>query len=93
MAVQNTGIALWDGLESVKKTHQVARVGKDAIQAGYRRFGQRYVPISDKSTSAGAPPASFTATHRYRSDFGPDRLDLTRLKFDQFRFNQIGIYQ
>jgi hypothetical protein len=24
-----------DGLESVKKTHQVARVGKDAIQAGY----------------------------------------------------------
>jgi hypothetical protein len=34
MAVQNTGTVLWDGLESVKKTHQVARVGKDAIQAG-----------------------------------------------------------
>jgi hypothetical protein len=35
MAVQNAGMALRDGLESVKKTHQVARVGKDAIRAGY----------------------------------------------------------
>jgi hypothetical protein len=35
MAVQNAGMALKAGLESVKKTHQVAPVGKGAIQTGY----------------------------------------------------------
>src|ERR1700675_3149948 len=47
-----------DGLESVKKTHQVAGVGRGGIEVGRCRPGRRYLPSSGKP-EAGARPAAF----------------------------------
>ena len=44
-----------DGLESVKKTHQVAQRWRKAIRGGCSRSGRRYLPKPGKPCSGGHP--------------------------------------
>jgi hypothetical protein len=55
---QLAGTAL-DGLESVKKTHQVAERWRKAIRGGCGRPGRRCLPKPGKPVPAGTRPAPF----------------------------------
>jgi hypothetical protein len=54
-----------DGLESVKKTHQAAQVGMDAIQAGCR-FGERYFAERGSAEFGKRLPGPFSTASRHQ---------------------------
>jgi len=68
-----------NGLESVKKTHQVARLG---IQVGCCRLGRSYGRTRMKPGSASCPARLFidNPAHPQPGDLKPSRFNQTRFK-------------
>jgi hypothetical protein len=73
--------AMNTGLESVKKTHQVADLGEGAIQTGGRRSGQRYSPNPGRPGPAAPCPAPKPLRPKQRPDaIYPLRFNQTRIR-------------